>query len=82
MANHNYLPHNGIATASQFQQATETVFGMAPDLGGFLGNYGALIDGDGTSWSTGEMEHFFPPHTFANFCQRWPTSHRYPRLSR
>jgi hypothetical protein len=29
------------------------VFGMGKDLGGFLGLYGALIDGDGTKWSIG-----------------------------
>jgi hypothetical protein len=28
LANHNYLPHNGFATISQFVQATNQVFGM------------------------------------------------------
>ena len=50
MANHGYLPHNGVATIAQFQSATELVFGMAPDLGGFLAVYGAIVDGTLTQW--------------------------------
>lgn len=53
MANHNYLPHNGVATISQFVSATNKVFGMGLDLGLFLATYGALVDGDLTSWSIG-----------------------------
>lgn len=30
MANHGYLPHNGIATIEQFINGTYEVFGMAP----------------------------------------------------
>lgn len=26
---------------------------MAPDLGGFLARYGAIVDGNGTHWSIG-----------------------------
>ncbi|TID22771.1 aromatic peroxygenase [Venturia nashicola] len=53
LANHNYLPHNGVATIDQFVQQTNQVFGMAIDLGTFLSVYGAAIDGDLTSWSIG-----------------------------
>ncbi|APA15984.1 hypothetical protein sscle_16g107540 [Sclerotinia sclerotiorum 1980 UF-70] len=53
MANHNYIPHNGVATVSQFVQGTYDVFGMGVDLGAFLSIYGAVFDGDLTSWSIG-----------------------------
>lgn len=57
MANHNYLPHNGRASIQQFIDATEQVFGMAKDLGGFLAVFGALVDGDGSGWSIGGVPH-------------------------
>lgn len=53
MANHNYLPHNGIATIQEFIDGTYQVFGMGKDLGGFLALYGAIIDGNGLEWSIG-----------------------------
>jgi len=53
MANHNYIPHNGVATITQFTQGTYDVFGMGLDLGAFLAVYGAVFDGDLTSWSIG-----------------------------
>ena len=53
MANHNYLPHNGVATISQFVTQTNKVFGMGLDLGLFLSTYGAVVDGNGVSWSIG-----------------------------
>lgn len=53
LANHNYLPHNGIATIEQFVTATTQVFGMGLDLATFLAVYGAVVSGDGTSWSIG-----------------------------
>lgn len=57
MANHNYLPHNGVATIQQFIDATEKVFGMAKDLGTFLAVYGAVVDGTLTQWSIGGKPH-------------------------
>ncbi|KAI9725488.1 MAG: hypothetical protein M1828_003159 [Chrysothrix sp. TS-e1954] len=57
LANHNYLPHNGQATIPQFISATYEGFGMAQDLAGFLAVYGAVVDGDGTSWSIGGVPH-------------------------
>jgi hypothetical protein len=53
MANHGYIPHNGVATINQFIQGTYGAFGMGMDLGGFLAVYGAVFDGDLTSWSIG-----------------------------
>ncbi|KAJ5047226.1 uncharacterized protein L3040_003066 [Drepanopeziza brunnea f. sp. 'multigermtubi'] len=49
MANHGYIPHNGVATIQQFID----VFGMGKDLGAFLSIYGSLADGDLTRWSIG-----------------------------
>lgn len=57
LANHNYLPHNGYATIQQFIDATETGFGMAKDLGGFLALYGALVDGNLLGWSINGGPH-------------------------
>lgn len=53
MANHGYLPHNGIATIAQYIQATNTVVGMGLDLAGFLAIYGAIFNGNLVSWSMG-----------------------------
>ncbi|KAF2726154.1 hypothetical protein K431DRAFT_214138 [Polychaeton citri CBS 116435] len=57
MANHGYLPRNGIATIQQFITGTYQVFGMGQDLATFLAVYGAVIDGTGTSWSIGGVPH-------------------------
>jgi len=53
LANHNYLPHNGVATIAQFVEATTTVFGMGVDLATVLSTYGAVVDGNLASWSIG-----------------------------
>lgn len=53
LANHNYLPHSGVATIPQFIEATTSVFGMGVDLATVLSTYGAVMDGDLTSWSIG-----------------------------
>jgi len=53
MANHGYIPHNGVATIPQFIDGTFKVFGMGVDLSAFLAVLGASIDGDGTKWSIG-----------------------------
>ncbi|EMC90870.1 hypothetical protein BAUCODRAFT_80706 [Baudoinia panamericana UAMH 10762] len=57
LANHNYLPHNGVATIAQFVDATTKVFGMGVDLATFLSTYGAVLDGNGLSWSIKGGEH-------------------------
>ena len=57
MANHGYLPRNGVATINDFATACQTVFGMGPDLATFLAVYGAIVDGTLTSWSIGGTPH-------------------------
>lgn len=44
----------GVGTISEFIAGTNTVFGMGLDLAAFLAVYGAVIDGDLTSWSIGK----------------------------
>jgi hypothetical protein len=46
----------GVGTISQFIAGTNTVFGMGLDLVAFLSVYGAVIDGDLTSWSIGKRQ--------------------------
>ncbi|KAI1741822.1 hypothetical protein F4680DRAFT_63304 [Xylaria scruposa] len=53
MANHGYLPHNGIGTIDDFISGTMAAFGMGVDLATFLAVYGAVFDGDLTSYSIG-----------------------------
>ena len=53
MANHGYLPHNGVGNIQQFIQSCNYVYGMGLDLAGFLAVYGSLIDGNGYEWSIG-----------------------------
>jgi hypothetical protein len=43
MANHGYLPHNGVGSITQFTTATNKVFGMGLDLAAFLSVYGAVM---------------------------------------
>nr|ANZ54407.1 heme-thiolate peroxidase HTP3 [Leptoxyphium fumago] len=57
MANHNYLPHNGVASITDFFNGVIEVFGMAPDLALFLATYGAIVDGNLLSWSINGGEH-------------------------
>ncbi|GAB7363424.1 hypothetical protein MBLNU230_g3700t1 [Neophaeotheca triangularis] len=51
MANHGYIPHNGFATQQQFIDGTQEVFGMAPDLGGFLAILESIIARNPAGWS-------------------------------
>ncbi|GAB7326296.1 hypothetical protein MBLNU13_g10272t1 [Cladosporium sp. NU13] len=53
MANHGYLPHDGIVTIPQFIESTGKVFGMGVDLSTFLAVYGSVFDGNLYSWSIG-----------------------------
>ncbi|KAF1990311.1 Cloroperoxidase [Aulographum hederae CBS 113979] len=53
MANHGYLPHNGVATIDQFITGTYDVFGMGVDLSTLLAIYGSVFDGNLVSWSIG-----------------------------
>ncbi|XP_018899517.2 uncharacterized protein [Bemisia tabaci] len=53
MANHNYIPHNGITTLSDMIEGAYKVFGLAPDLGLILGMAGIGYAGNLRSVSIG-----------------------------
>ncbi|KAH7157930.1 hypothetical protein B0J13DRAFT_650717 [Dactylonectria estremocensis] len=53
LANHNYLPRNGVATWTQYVTAVAKVWGMAPDLSGLLTTLGVVLGGDLISVSQG-----------------------------
>ena len=79
LANHGYLPHNGVATIAQFIDATYKGFGMATDLATFLATFGAVVDGTLTQWSIeGKYTSSFVLNTTDP--HRRP-SHRYLRLA-
>ncbi|KAF2849046.1 hypothetical protein T440DRAFT_400254 [Plenodomus tracheiphilus IPT5] len=46
LANHGYIPHNGIATIGQIQAGTQAVFNMGSDLSALLSTGGAIDGGD------------------------------------
>ncbi|ORY70187.1 uncharacterized protein BCR38DRAFT_332499 [Pseudomassariella vexata] len=53
LANHGYLPHNGVADMVTIIRATNEVYGMSLDLGGFLAVYGTVFDGNPLSTNPG-----------------------------
>ena len=53
MANHGYLPHNGVGTMQDFITGTGDAFGMGVDIATFLAIYGAVFDGNLESYSIG-----------------------------
>ncbi|KAI0814073.1 hypothetical protein GGR55DRAFT_687083 [Xylaria sp. FL0064] len=53
LANHGYLPHNGVAAMATLIQAVNEVYGMSIDLGGFLAVYGTVFDGNPLSTNPG-----------------------------
>ncbi|KAJ4384921.1 hypothetical protein N0V86_000525 [Didymella sp. IMI 355093] len=53
MANHGYLPRNGVASVAQLTTASNKVFGMGLDLAAILAVYSAVMAGDVTSCSIG-----------------------------
>ncbi|KAI1311430.1 hypothetical protein F5Y03DRAFT_410558 [Xylaria venustula] len=53
MANHGYIPHNGVGTIEEFISGTMEAFGMGLDLATLLSVYAAIFDGDLTSFSIG-----------------------------
>ncbi|KAL8828671.1 MAG: hypothetical protein Q9170_006502 [Blastenia crenularia] len=53
LANHGYLPHNGIAPATTIIQGVKDAYGMADDLASFLAIYGTIFDGDSLSLTPG-----------------------------
>ncbi|KAA8620057.1 Peroxidase-2 domain containing protein [Pyrenophora tritici-repentis] len=46
LANHGYIPRNGIATIGQIQAGTQALFNMGADLSALLATGGALDGGD------------------------------------
>lgn len=53
MANHGYLPHNGVADLVTIIKASNEVFGMAIDLATFLTLIGTVFDGNPLSANPG-----------------------------
>ncbi|CZT18001.1 related to oxidase [Ramularia collo-cygni] len=53
LANHGYLPHNGIATPLQFAEVTNRVFGLGIDIALVAAVLGVYAAGDGLTWSIG-----------------------------
>ncbi|KAM0798671.1 hypothetical protein BDR22DRAFT_881597 [Usnea florida] len=53
LANHGYLPHNGVADVPTIISAVNNAYGMGIDLGQFLAVYGTLFDGDAVSLDPG-----------------------------
>ncbi|EUC35031.1 hypothetical protein COCCADRAFT_35376 [Bipolaris zeicola 26-R-13] len=53
LANHNFLPHNGYATVTQYVEATTKVVGMGPTLALLLSAVGGSLSGDILNWSMG-----------------------------
>ncbi|EGP89784.1 uncharacterized protein MYCGRDRAFT_90507 [Zymoseptoria tritici IPO323] len=61
MANHGYLPHNGVGSHTDFIEGTFKAFGMSADLSGFLTVLGGTLDGNGLVWSIGGPSKAAPP---------------------
>lgn len=61
MANHGYLPHNGVGSHTDFIEGTFKAFGMSADLSGFLTVLGGTVDGNGLVWSIGGPSKAAPP---------------------
>ncbi|KAG5823594.1 hypothetical protein H9Q74_006304 [Fusarium xylarioides] len=53
LANHGYLPHNGVATFTQYVTAVGKVWGMAPDISAFLTTLGVVLGGNLVAVSQG-----------------------------
>lgn len=52
-ANHGFISHSGIGSIGDFITGCQAAFGMGADLATFLAVYGAVFDGDLTSYSIG-----------------------------
>ncbi|KAL8973564.1 MAG: hypothetical protein Q9197_002187 [Variospora fuerteventurae] len=53
LANHGYLPHDGIAPATTIINAVTEAYGMRLDLATFLALYGTVFNGDSLSLTPG-----------------------------
>nr|XP_018912976.1 PREDICTED: aromatic peroxygenase-like [Bemisia tabaci] len=60
LANHNYLPHSGVASISEFILATNRVYGMGMDLAAALCLLGGVFTGDGVKYSIGGATPLVP----------------------
>ncbi|OCL08521.1 Cloroperoxidase [Glonium stellatum] len=47
LANHNFIPHNGVATIDQLISASEEVFGLGNDMASLKAIYGTAISASG-----------------------------------
>lgn len=61
LANHGYLPRNGVAGLQEVIDATMSVFGMGLDLATFLAVYGTVYDGNPISLDPGYSIGGAPP---------------------
>jgi len=66
LANHGYLPHNGIAGANDIVDACGSVYGMSVDLATFLAVFGTVFDGNPLSLSPGFSIGGPPPSGLAD----------------
>ncbi|RMY55872.1 hypothetical protein D0865_03940, partial [Hortaea werneckii] len=57
LANHGYIPHNGITSVTQAIDACQKAFGMGYDLGALLAIYSAALDGNLGTFSIGGPSH-------------------------
>ncbi|RDA94024.1 hypothetical protein CP533_5048 [Ophiocordyceps camponoti-saundersi (nom. inval.)] len=53
LANHGYLPRDGVGTIQDFVKATNEVYGLSVDLARFLATIGSVFSGDSVRWSIG-----------------------------
>ncbi|KUJ21101.1 putative aromatic peroxygenase [Mollisia scopiformis] len=53
LANHNYLPHDGVAAWIDIFNQTVSVYGLGEDIAAFLAVYGAIFDGSIVSLDPG-----------------------------
>ncbi|EPQ30141.1 uncharacterized protein PFL1_02258 [Pseudozyma flocculosa PF-1] len=55
LANHGYFPRNGVVKLETAIEVVEQVYGISPDLGGFLSAYATIFTGNvlDTEWSIG-----------------------------
>lgn len=66
LANHGYLPRNGVAGMNDIIDATGSVYGMGVDLSAFLAVYGTVFDGNPISVSPGYSIGAAPPSGLAD----------------
>jgi hypothetical protein len=60
MANHGYLPHNGVSTLTDFVVQNQAVFGCAVDTCTLISTLAAVLAGNGNYWSIGGVSSNVP----------------------